>query len=416
MKLLGLELKRNLGVTLKLIVTIILIVFSLSTFIAYFNLIGSSLDALYENYRDRTYLLVDKEVTDDRIEYKKISTFNANSFLKSIYPNAEFANTIGYEWLTLEVDDKRYYGTSGGFSMSAFDNETSIFSNIEIEIFNKKHKKSPVIVGEGRVHDDYVILNKRFMEAFNIEYDEILNKKVSLYINYRSNIAQIFEDVLVKEVVSKDYIDYENPTGDIYLSKTSDAYKTLSNHFIDRHKVFLHNIKDKDDVVNSLKNQNIDVSIAHTEIYRVIEYLENQQTSIKIPLSYIGGALILALFMSLIQTIHIFMDKRKYWISIVRSYGMNQSSINMYLIMQLLIFSFVSIGVSYTLTRIFFKIMIMFNVEFGGVKMNVSQKALNDILWTNAIFVVIITVFLSIVTLIKTNNQSIKDVLIQYKE
>lgn len=416
MKLLGLELKRNLGVTLKLIVTIILIVFSLSTFIAYFNLIGTSLDALYENYRDRTYLLVDKEVTDDRVEYKKISTFNANSFLKSIYPNAEFANTIGYEWLTLEVDDKRYYGTSGGFSMSAFDNETSIFSNIEIENFNKKHKKSPVIVGKGRVHDDYVILNKRFMEAFNIEYDEILNKKVSLYINYRSNIAQIFEDVLVKEVVSKDYIDYENPTGDIYLSKTSDTYKTLSNHFIDRHKVFLHNIKDKDDVVNSLKNQNIDVSIAHTEIYRVIEYLENQQTSIKIPLSYIGGALILALFMSLIQTIHIFMDKRKYWISIVRSYGMKKSSINMYLIMQLLIFSFVSIGVSYTLTRIFFKIMIMFNVEFGGVKMNVSQKALNDILWTNAIFVVIITVFLSIVTLIKTNNQSIKDVLIQYKE
>ena len=416
MKLLGLELKRNLGVTLKLIVTIILIVFSLSTFIAYFNLIGTSLNALYENYRDRTYLLVDKEVTDDRIEYKKISTFNANSFLKSIYPNAEFANTIGYEWLTLEVDDKRYYGTSGGFSMSAFDNETSIFSNIEIEIFNKKHKKSPVIVGAGRVHDDYVILNKRFMEAFNIEYDEILNKKVSLYINYRSNIAQIFEDVLVKEVVSKDYIDYENPTGDIYLSKTSDVYKTLSNHFVDRHKVFLHNIKDKDDVVNSLKNQNIDVSIAHTEIYRVIEYLEDQQTSIKIPLSYIGGALILALFMSLIQTIHIFMDKRKYWISIVRSYGMKKSSINMYLIMQLLIFSFVSIGVSYTLTRIFFKIMIMFNIEFGGVKMNVSQKALNDILWTNAIFVVIITVFLSIVTLIKTNNQSIKDVLIQYKE
>lgn len=416
MKLLGLELKRNLGVTLKLIVTIILIVFSLSTFIAYFNLIGTSLDVLYENYRDRTYLLVDKEVTDDRIEYKKISTFNANSFLKSIYPNAEFANTIGYEWLTLEVDDKRYYGTSGGFSMSAFDNETSIFSNIEIEIFNKKHKKSPVIVGKGRVHDDYVILNKRFMEAFNIEYDEILNKKVSLYINYRSNIAQIFEDVLVKEVVSKDYVDYENPTGDIYLSKTSYVYKTLSNHFIDRHKVFLHNIKDKDDVVNSLKNQNIDVSIAHTEIYRVIEYLEDQQTSIKIPLSYIGGALILALFMSLIQTIHIFMDKRKYWISIVRSYGMKKSSINMYLIMQLLIFSFVSIGVSYTLTRIFFKIMIMFNIEFGGVKMNVSQKALNDILWTNAIFVVIITVFLSIVTLIKTNKQSIKDVLIQYKE
>ncbi len=254
------------------------------------------------------------------------------------------------------------------------------------------------------------------MEAFNIEYDEILNKKVSLYINYRSNIAQIFEDVLVKEVVSKDYIDYENPTGDIYLSKTSDAYKTLSNHFIDRHKVFLHNIKDKDDVVNSLKNQNIDVIIAHTEIYRVIEYLENQQTSIKIPLSYIGGALILALFMSLIQTIHIFMDKRKYWISIVRSYGMKKSTIHMYLIMQLLIFSFVSIGVSYTLTRIFFKIMIMFNIEFGGVKMNVSQKALNDILWTNAIFVVIITVFLSIVALIKTNNQSIKELLIQYKE
>jgi hypothetical protein len=88
----------------------------------------------------------------------------------------------------------------------------------------------------------------------------------------------------------------------------------------------------------------------------------------------------------------------------------------MYLIMQLLIFSFVSIGVSYTLTRIFFKIMIMFNIEFGGVKMNVSQKALNDILWTNAIFVVIITVFLSIVALIKTNNQSIKELLIQYKE